>query len=369
MKKEEQYKVSVFKDKKDYWVGQVTFPKNEGEKRERKSFYGKTETEATQKAYAFVYQCETGVYVKPRKDTMIAFLNEYHKICSPRWEDTTKALYRMYIDVHFKPYFKEEKLINIKPITLDTFYNIKLSKEDSSGRTMSINTVKKLNGFLKAAFNYALKNGLIKSNPATCVILGKSEKYTPVVYDEENFSKLLKLVKGTPDEIPIILGAGCGLRRSEVFGLQWDDVDFNKKEISIRRANVRFDKYVIKEPKTESSKRTIVAPKFVVDVLSKHKKSLKVIQLDGKIMTDWKPDSYSGHFKKLLKDNGLTHIRFHDLRHYNAVIMLKSGISDKVAADRLGHAQVGTLKNIYQHVLKDMDVDAANQLNKMFETK
>jgi integrase len=366
MEKENKCKVSVYKNKNGYWVGQVTFPTGKGEKRDRKYEYGISEEEATQKAYALVYQYEQGEYIRPRKDSLISFLYDYHKICSTKWEETTRSLYKLYITAHFEPYFKQTKLIDIKPITLDKFYNSKLEGSNTE-KPLSVNTVKKLNTFLSGAFTYAVKNGMIKSNPAHYVTLGKAEKYKPTVYDEENFKKLMKLVKGTPDEIPIILGAGCGLRRSEVFGLQWDDIDFNNREISIKRAEVRFDKTITKSPKTDSSKRTIIAPKYVIDKLQKYKKSQKVIELSGRVVTQWKPGAYSDHFKLLLKNNGLTHIRFHDLRHYNAVIMLKSGISDKVAAERLGHAQVGTLKNIYQHVLKDMDKEAAAELNKMFK--
>jgi integrase len=365
---DKECKVSVYLNKNGYWVGQITFPTMKGERRERKYEYAPTKKEATQKAYAIVYQYEQGEYIKPRKDSFISFLYEYHDVCSPKWADTTRALYKLYITAHFENYFGSIKLIDVKTITLDKFYNSKLSGIDNS-TPLSINTVKKLNRFLSGAFSYAVKNGMIKSNPASNVILGKSEKYKPKVYDDIKFNKLLEVVKGTPDEIPIILGAGCGLRRGEVFGLQWDDIDFRKREISIKRSEVRFDKTITKSPKTDSSKRTIVAPGYVINKLMEYKKCQNIIDFKGRIITQWKPGAYSEHFKKLLEKHDLEHIRFHDLRHYNAVIMLKSGVSDKVAAERLGHAQVGTLKNVYQHVLKDMDEDAAAQIDKVFNIK
>jgi len=365
-KSQEKCTTTIFLNNKGQWQGTVSLPHEKGEKRERKTFYGKSEAEAAQKAYSFIYQYENGDYVVPRKDTLISFLNDYHKICLPRWEETTSALYKMYIDTHFKPYFKEDKLKDIKPITLDRFYNYKLNNEEKKSKPMTINTVRKLNTFLKAAFNYAIKNGMIKTNPANCVILGRQEKYRPAVYDEEQFLLLLDAVKGTADEIPIVLGAGCGLRRGEVFGLQWNDINFTTNEIAIRRSTVRFTETIEKTPKTESSNRVIIAPYYVINVLSQYRDLQKVIAIDGKIVTSWKPGAYSEHFKKLLKKHNLDHIRFHDLRHYNAVIMLKGGISDKVASERLGHSQVSTLRNIYQHVLKDMDKEAAQEINKMF---
>lgn len=86
-----------------------------------------------------------------------------------------------------------------------------------------------------------------------------------------------------------------------------------------------------------------------------------------KVCTRYKVQSYSGHFKELLVKHGLPHIRFHDLRHFNAVIMMRYGIPDKVAASRLGHSNTQTLRGVYQHVLVDMDEDAANKIDDLFK--
>ncbi|RDU24766.1 tyrosine-type recombinase/integrase [Anaerosacchariphilus polymeriproducens] len=344
----------------------VRYSLREGEKKRKKSFYGKTEKEAEKKANVFLFELERGDYLEERKDSLINFLNEYWEICSNKWEDTTRSLYKMYIDTHFKPYFKDALLKDIKPITLDKFYNYKLNNEENKVKPMGINTVRKLNGFLKSAFKYAVKNDYIKKNPADNVILAKKEKYTPTVYNEEQFGKLLETVKKTDDEIPIALGAGCGLRRGEVFGLIWKNIDFKNKTISIETTAVRFDKNLEKKPKNVTSKRVLIAPDYVIDILQSYYNIHKP-NINEKVITRWIPQSYSERFRNLLKNHNLEHIRFHDLRHFNAVAMLKYGVSDKVAAERLGHSQVGTLKNIYQHVLKEMDETAANQINSIFK--
>lgn len=359
---------SIYQRSDKKWVASVELPRGKGEKRKRKVFYGKTRNEAKYKSNEFIRQVEMGEYIEPSKDTLIGFLYTYCDVCSVKWEETTQALYKMYIEKHFKPYFGERKLIDIKPIDLDKFYKYKLNNEGNEKTTVSINTVRKLNGFLKSAFNYAVKNDYIRKNPANNVVLAKKEKYKPNVYNEAQFLKLLNTVKGTDDEIPIVLGAGCGLRRGEVFGLTWKNIDFDNNTISIESTAVRFDKNIEKKPKTVTSKRTIVAPSYVMNTLQEYYNQY-LPPKNQKVITRWIPQSYSERFKNILEKHELEHIRFHDLRHFNAVAMLKNGVSDKVAAERLGHSQVGTLKNVYQHVLEDMDRTAADNINTIFEPK
>jgi integrase len=343
--------------------------------------YGNSEEEVEEKANKLAFELQTGQYIAPSKDSLITFLNDYYDVCKTKWEPTTAELYKMYIDVHFAPYFNDMKLKDIKAITLDKFYNYKLTAEreykiKKGGKLvpkkmppLSNNTVIKLNKFLKAAFNYAVINDRIRKNPTDGVKLASQEKYKPTVYNEEKFLKLLEFVHGKDEEIPIILGAGCGLRRGEICGLRWKNIDFNSKIISIETTEVNFTKNIVKDPKTETSRRQLIAPDYVIDTLDLYYKSKGKPSLNEKIVTRWKPKSLSERFNEMLDRHKLDHIRLHDLRHYNAVIMLKSGIPDKVAAERLGHSNVSTLREVYQHVLKDMDTDAANKINQLISPK
>jgi integrase len=187
----------------------------------------------------------------------------------------------------------------------------------------------------------------------------------PTVYNEDQFIQLLDYVSGTDDEIPIVLGGGCGLRRGEIFGLYWRDINLDDGYINIQQTSVRFNKTIEKSPKNASSIRSFKAPDYVIDVLRTYKSKVKGKNAQ-KVLTRWKPSTYSERFGILLNRFKMPHIRLHDLRHYNAVIMCKYGVSDKVAAERLGHSQVSTLRNVYQHVLKDMDQTAADEIGTMF---
>ncbi len=372
------------------WVGAIELSRRTGEKRKRKTVYGKTEKEVWEKLNPILFSIQTGEYVEPVKDTLIDFLKKYHKICagydmwdprsirpeSSKWEQTTSELYKTYIDVHFEPYFKNVKLKDVRTITLDDFYNFKLTdkriyeismqgkKVKKTRPPMSNNSVIKLNKFLKSAFNYAVTNEMMKKNYADGVKLSSQIKYKPVVYDEEQFLRLLDFVKGKDEEIPIILGAGCGLRRGEICGLEWGDVNFISHTITINTSRVSFYSTLEKDPKNETSSRKFIAPGYVIETLLNYY-NLKGNPDDSKkIITRWMPKSLSEHFNKLLDRYELDHIRLHDLRHFNAVIMLRNGITDKEAAERLGHSTVQTLRNVYQHVLYDMDDAAANKINR-----
>lgn len=371
------------------WVGVAEVKTEPGAKRNRKVVYGKSEGEVWEKVNLLAYELQTGEYVAPSKETLVGYLKSYHGVCAgydawdnasvrpekAKWDETTAELYKMYIDVHFEPYFKDIKLKDIKPSTLDTFYNYKITSkrkyEVKQGKKtvtltrnpLSINTVIKLNKFLSAAFNYAVANDLIKKNPTKGVVLDSPERFIPTIYDKEKFLNLLEVVYGKDEEVPVILGAGCGLRRGEMCGLTWGNVDFERKVITIVKNRVRFTKDITKDPKNEKSQREIIAPDYVIDTLQRHYYTQGRPPKSERVITRWKPQSLSKMFTKLLKKNGLEPIRLHDLRHYNATIMLKNKISDKVAAERLGHSNVSTLREVYQHVLEEMDEEAANMIN------
>ncbi|MDF2636858.1 MAG: hypothetical protein K0R78_3732 [Pelosinus sp.] len=374
--------------------GRWVYPVDIGTKRP-KLIYGWSEKEVIEKAGEILFAIQTGQYTPLSKDTLIAFLKEYHRIRSgydmwdpkakkpdkAKWERTTAELFKMYIDVHFEPYFKDMRLKDIKTMTLDNFYNYKLSHErehkvkhgnkiiTKKMPKLSNNTVIKLNKFLKAALHYAVINGKIRSNPTDGVELSPIVKYKPVVYNKDQFLKLLDYVYGKDEEIPIILGAGSGLRRGEILGLRWENIDFKGKTITIETTMVNFTSNIEKDPKNETSKRTISAPDYVIETLLRHYDANGKPDAKSNIVTRWKPKSLSERFNFLLDKHDLPHCRLHDLRHYNAVVMLRGNIPDKVAAERLGHSNVSTLRDVYQHVLKDMDEEAAQKINNSIKPK
>ncbi len=348
-------KGSVFKRKDGRWTGSVAVKDISG-KWKKKYVYGETKKETTRKLNDLIYKLENNLFKDNQATTFNSLLLEWYKIHSPKLAETTKSLYKMYIDKHINPLIGHIKIKDLKPNTLDKFYNKKLE-------TLSPNTVIKLHKLIHIALNYAVKNDLMATNISDNVSLPKQKKYKPQIYDEENFKKLLNAVTGTFDEIPILLAGVVGLRRGEIFGLRWRDVDFKKSTLTIEETKVRWDKYMIKDPKSEASNRVLKVPAFLIQVLKEYLDTLSIVP--ERICEKYRPDSYTKRFKRLLTNFNLPKTRLHDLRHYNAVIMLKYHIPDKVASERLGHSQT-VLRTTYQHVLKDMHQEAADTIEAVF---
>ena len=349
---------TVCKRKDGRWVGAIYVPTDNG-KRKRKYVYGKTRKETRIKLNKLIYEVENGLFKQTNETTLVSLMNEWYSIHSKKVANTTAELYRMYIDKHISPKLGKLKLKEITPLILDKFYVEKLE-------TLSPNSVKKLHKFLKQVLGYAQKNNIITTNPTNNVNPPKVKKYKPKIFTEKDFEKLFISVTGTFDELPIMLAGCLGMRRGEIFGLRWNDIDFDNTTITIDNTLVRYSQYLEKDPKSEASKRTIMVPSFIILRLQEYYNSLTAVIDSDKVCTKYKPGYYSQRFPKLLDKFGLPHIRFHDLRHYNAIIMLKYGISDKVGSARLGHSET-VLKSTYQHILNEMEQEASDTLSEAFE--
>lgn len=369
MAKRKGSKGSVFKDSKGRWLGVVDLPKTgrPGESaRPRKTFYGdpdktdsQNEKELWSKVNTLVYEIDNNIFANETNATLEQCLNEWYRVYTVDLQETTRQLYRMYIDKHIVPEIGHLQIKKIKPMQLQEFYNKKLE-------TLSSKSISKIHAFLNRALKDALKNQLIKYNPCDGVDKPKGRKFIPSIYTEEQFNKLIAITKGTFDEVCILLAGVCGLRRGEIFGLRLRDIDFKESKISIVETMVRFNgDWIIKEPKTETSRRKIKVPDFVIYAISEYLSSLKVVP--ERICAKCKPGTYSEHFKYLLETNELPHIRFHDLRHFNATIMLRYGVPDKIASGRLGHSNVQTTREIYQHVTSEMDSEASGVIEGIFK--
>lgn len=188
----------------------------------------------------------------------------------------------------------------------------------------------------------------------------KTDIYIPT---QEQIILLLDSVTGTPLEIPFLFAAFLGLRRSETCALTWEDINFKNNTIKISKAVVlSYDKkWIVKEPKTFSSNRILDVPSFVMSRLEKFEDK------KGTMITIT-PNNVSDRFYKLIKDIDFSHFRFHDLRHYNASIMLALNIPDKYAMERMGHSTNTMLKTVYQHVIQDKQKETSKILDKYFET-
>ena len=167
------------------------------------------------------------------------------------------------------------------------------------------------------------------------------------------------------------------MRLGEIFGLQWPDVDLKGRAINVRSTLIEINgKLSLAEPKTPKSRRRIDLPQFVVDALTKHRtQSVR----EGFAKEPWvfcnstggplrRTHFHVNHFKPLLASAELPAIRFHDLRHTSATLLLAAGVHPKVVQERLGHSQIGITLDTYSHVVPTMQLEAATKLDALMRS-
>lgn len=292
---------------------------------------------------------------------------------------TTIDGYENIIDNHVIPTIGELKLQNVKPYNMQKYFDLK--SEILSARTLNNHS-----RVLISAFIHAVDMELIEKNPMDKVKLPKDKKEETTVLDVEQSKELLEKVQSNQTlKMPVTLALLLGLRRGECLALRWDNVDFQSNTIKITET-LEYVKgeYYFNPPKTKKSRRTIAIPQDIIPILKQHKKWQNEMQL--KSGGSWKneknlictnklsgdfiiPTVLSDAFRNFLIKNNLPKIRFHDLRHTNATLMLAAGVSAKVAGNRLGHSSISITMDLYSHVLESIDQDAANKLNTILDTK
>lgn len=299
------------------------------------------------------------------------FMLEWLEMMKSRVAETTYSSYNSGISHSIVPYFQDKGYtltdMEENPKYIQDYYQHELSKG------LTPNTVIRRHANIRKALQHAFQLDLIKSNPADKVEKPKKNGYTASYYTGDDLSVLFEVSKGDPLELPIILAAYYGLRRSEILGLKWDAIDFETEKISIRytvtevsmgagKGNVIVEK---ERTKSKASRRVLPLVPIIKEALLKMKQEqADNRRLCGSSYTDkylefisvnelgerMKPNYVTQHFEILLKRHGLRKIRFHDLRHSCASLLYANGVSLKEIQQWLGHSDISTTANTYTHL-------------------
>ena len=289
----------------------------------------------------------------------------------------TLECYQMYIQTHIIPFFKPLKL-NLQEITaqhIQDYYNKKLKAGQSAS------SIRKHSVILRGSLGEALKKNLIPYNPVERASLPTSERYIGKAYSAEQAHQLLSVIGDEQLKPAIILGLFYGLRRSEVLGLRWRDIDFNANTVTIRNTVVRFKTLIEHErTKSRSSKRTLyIIPEtrdYLLGLLHRQKVNRQLMG-SAYIVSDrvctwdngepFKPDYLSQRFVSILAKYDLPKIRFHELRHTAGSLLLNKGLSAKQIQEYLGHEQVSTTLDIYGHLSIEGKREASCTIGKLLK--
>lgn len=312
------------------------------------------------------------------------YLEKYLPIVKKRGiEETTYSSYAGNVKNPIGPHFRNKNITLGKLTSKDIqdFYDIQLER-------VTANTVIHYHAIIRLALCYARKMGYIKENPIEEVEKPEKNRFVGSFYQSSELNKIIELTRDTKLEFAVIFGGFYGLRRSEIVGLRWSAIDFENNVFYVNHTvttpQVDGKKKIIAKDraKTKSSIRALPLDESVKARLIEHKRKqemyrkkfkrsyskewldyIMVDELGGLIL----PDYITSAFSNLLKANGLRHIRFHDLRHTCASLLLNKGKQNGVTLKDiqvwLGHSDFSTTANIYSHLDANSKISSLDTLS------
>lgn len=289
------------------------------------------------------------------KLTLGEYLNQWlDTYCELRLAKNTVLGYRVNVDKHIIPYIGEIQLDKLQPTDVERLYTVLL------GNGLSNTSVRYVHAVLRCALNCALRRRMVSENAANLAYAPRRVKYHPTVLDESQLLRLLAVCEGTKLYIPVLLAVTLGMRRGEVLGLRWCDIELDRSLLHVRRSASFYAGQGMEygDTKSESSYRTLLLSPHVVAALD----ALPRSDPQG-LVVPLTPNALTTGYHRALKRAGLPRIRFHDLRHSNATLMLRKSVAPKIVSSMLGHSGIGITLDLYSHVLTDMQAPAVAVIN------
>ena len=304
---------------------------------------------------------------------------QLQEIAKGRLTVATYSSYAAMIKKPVGPYFRQRNLTlrELEARHLQMFYSEMLRK-------VKPNTVIHYHAIIHSALKYAVKTDMLIQNVADKVDRPRKNSFQPVFLSADEMQKMFEALRGTKLELPVLVAAFYGLRRSEALGLKWDAIDFERDSITIKHivTNAKIDGkceiVCADRAKTKSSLRSLPLVSNIREKLlalrEQQKENRRVCgncyskKYDGYVFVDamgniFNPRSVTANFSKLLEQNGLRHIRFHDLRHSCASLLLANDVPLKQIQEWLGHSDIGTTANIYSHLDYKSKITSANVMD------
>jgi integrase len=346
-------------------------------KRVQKSKGGfSTKREAQQYLTSTLAALNSGTYTEPTKLGLGEYLIErWLPMMRASLRESTWDSYRRNIELHILPELGGTPLQKLTPDRLDRFYAQKLAGERRDGRPagLSPKTVRHLHTILHKALRDAERKNLVVRNVASAADPPKLRPSEMNTWEPSELRIFLDEMRGHRLAAAFVVLATTGMRRGEVLGLRWSDINFGASRVAIRQTIVSVAyRVTTSEPKTNRAKRSIALDPVTVAVLQEHrhrqrserlvagaaytKLDLVFTREDGRPLH---PDYFSQLFDRTVKRLGLPRIRLHDLRHTYATLGLAAGVPTKVISDRLGHATTSFTEDIYMHAIPAMEQRAA----------
>lgn len=358
---------SITKRPDGLWEARITLDNGR-----RKSIDAKTRQEAARRLAAAVRDRDNGALVVADKLSVEQYFNSWLAVTKATIRPRSWETYESYVRLHFLPSFGRMMLTKLTAQHLQLLYAKKLEEG------LTTTTVHHLHTILHKALNNAMRLGLIQRNVCDLVDPPRMRHHEMTTLSEEQARLLLTTASGKRLEALYVLALATGMRQGELLALRWRDVDLDGSTLRVRATLQRTEAgFVFAEPKTAQSRRRIALSKTVVDALRQH----KIRQLEERLaaVNVWEDHDLvfpnvigkpleAGNvlrrsFWPLIRRTGLPRMRFHDLRHTAATLLLGRGINPKIVSELLGHSNVSITLTIYSHVTPHMQQQAADAMD------
>jgi integrase len=359
------------RDRKKPWVAQVTL-----ESGKKKQTYHVTQQEAIAARRKMLNELEQGKLITAKDQTAGQFLEYWlEEVHKPAVRLHTYVSYRRFLDNHILPEIGHIPLRRLTAEQVQALYSHKL-KEGLSPKSISV-----MHGLLHTALAQAVRWRRVSYNVCDDVRPPRLIKREAHSLNPEQAQKLLEAAKGHRLEVLLTLAITTGMRRGEIVGLKWQDIDFETRSLHVCRTVDCLGGYgfTVSEPKTATGKRKISLPHFVIAMFKEH----RAHQLEARLKAGpaWEdhdivfcdargrfldPNYLHRLFQQFLMEAGLLPMRFHDLRHSAATILLSMGVNPKVIQELLGHSRISVTLDIYSHVLPGMQDEAMGKWDDLF---
>ncbi len=364
---------SVYRRADGRWVGQFFVPAGQG--RKRKYLYGRSEKQVRELLREQQFRLSRNLPLDNERLKIGEWLGHWlRETVADSVRPKTYRAYEAMIRLHFKPALGSVRLAKLTAQDIERYRNARLADG------LAPKTVRNQLTVLRQALDVAVSRDLIARNPATLVKQPPAKQYEVTALTLEDAKRLLVATASDRLSPLYALALGMGLRQSECLGLRWSDFDATQGILSVARTLQRIgSEFVIGETKTKRSRRTLFLPVRLVETLERW----RVRQLEERLESggDWQGGIWGDlmfttpqgepligynvtrRFQTLLKAAGLQRMRFHDLRHGAATVLLALGVDMRTIMETLGHSQIHVTMNTYASVVPQLKRDAAERMD------
>ena len=369
---------NIRKRKDGRWEGRFTVGINpETGKQIFKNVLGKTQAEVKEKLKKALDEAKKVDYTRTGKYTVEMWMDEwFENVCKIKVRPSSHQTYRGYIDHHITPYIGNIPLEKLSTMDLQKLYRKLMNKgrierveAEKQPKGLSAKTVRNINQVIFSALDFAVAQKILSANACKAVALPKIEHKEMKTIPAEQLEAFFKEAKETGVYEMYYIELATGLRRGELLGLKWQDIDWKNGIIKVRRQVARVDGEIVEAPlKTKNSYRAVTISQQAIEVLKTQKaKTNDEYVFPSPNGGPISPDSVNNMLKRVLARAGIPKVRFHDLRHTFATIALQNGVDIKTVSGMLGHFSAGFTLDTYAHVTTSAQKEAAETMGQVLK--